>query len=534
MIKKILSLFPKFLFALLWVAVPFVYEMEGWDEYNVAIGSTCFSLVWLGANLCKRVNSICVSKIDLLLCLFLIYYAINGLLNSDRTSVLNFITFVALYAAVRFSCMQKIRPVLCMAIVTSGVVQSVLGIAQRLQLVASNHSEFPATGSFANPGPWGGFVCLCLLTALFCLVGSRQKKWRRIYFFACIPLFVGLVLSDSRAAWVAFFVTSVCFFLRKSSPKKIVVSVSVIVLAGSALLYLYRPSSADARVLIWRVCGQAFAGSPVTGVGTNALERMYMYKQADYLETASAEERQMAADNTIAYNEPLQVLCEQGVVGFLLLAVLAYYVMKQKYSLWGALLLAYTIFSVFSYPSDCLPIYLFLPVALAFVSGSAGCHTMPFKRCYKGLGFAVVIGVLTTLTVYGVARYRAKSILSDYFFDNDARSSRWLDENMDLYAADKRIIALCSDILLMKGEDDRALPFLEKGTEWEPSSSALCRLGECYQRSGKTDEAEQCFRMAERMTPGIMTPRFLLFCLYRESGKDALPPALRKRMYDEE
>ncbi|MEG1729044.1 MAG: hypothetical protein RR280_05820, partial [Bacteroidaceae bacterium] len=39
--------------------------------------------------------------------------------------------------------------------------------------------------------------------------------------------------------------------------------------------------------------------------------------------------------------------------------------------------------------------------------------------------------------------------------------------------------------------------------------------------------AEQCFRMAERMTPGIMTPRFLLFCLYRESGKDALPPAIR-------
>ena len=83
--------------------------------------------------------------------------------------------------------------------------------------------------------------------------------------------------GDSRAAWCAACVAILLYFLTETPARKRALKTGTAVLLATAipvaamLLYHYRPGSADARLLIWRVCGEIFTHAPLAGVGTGRL-----------------------------------------------------------------------------------------------------------------------------------------------------------------------------------------------------------------------------------------------------------------------
>ena len=55
--------------------------------------------------------------------------------------------------------------------------------------------------------------------------------------------------------------------------------------------------------------------APLTGFGKGGFAANYLYYQAEYMKSsASAEERKLAGDTHLAFNEPLRITVEHGAV----------------------------------------------------------------------------------------------------------------------------------------------------------------------------------------------------------------------------
>ena len=103
--------------------------------------------------------------------------------------------------------------------------ESVLGIMQLLGIAVSHNSMCPMTGGFANSGPYGGFLAVCIA-----VVFAAAWRWRdsvnlydRILFWlssvsGCLGIVV-LPASMSRAGFVALVVSAVAFALIDTESK---------------------------------------------------------------------------------------------------------------------------------------------------------------------------------------------------------------------------------------------------------------------------------------------------------------------------
>lgn len=73
-------------------------------------------------------------------------------------------------------------------------------------------------------------------------------------------------------------------------------------------------------MLIWTVGVEMLAEAPLCGHGTGSFAKEYMEYQARYFERhPDSVYASLSDNNTQAFNELLTVLCEQGVIGGLLI-----------------------------------------------------------------------------------------------------------------------------------------------------------------------------------------------------------------------
>ena len=150
----------------------------------------------------------------------------------------------------------------------SGIVESIIAILQRFSFLESNHSLFSVTGTFANPGPLGGFLAICLVAGIG--LSITRNSFRFIGAFVCLIILVGLLLTDSRAGWIAAM--SGILFLSRN---KIHLSwrcksmLSMILLFVCLTMYLHKKASADGRLLIWYCTMDMIADKPFLGYGSN-------------------------------------------------------------------------------------------------------------------------------------------------------------------------------------------------------------------------------------------------------------------------
>ena len=138
-----------------------------------------------------------------------------------------------------------------------------------------------------------------------------------------------LVLSDSRAAWLAVLLALAWLLCRAAGirwtgiPVGLKIVAAVVFAGVLCALYGYKKGSADARLLIWRVSCRMFVESPVTGSGIASYASRYMDVQSEYFaENPQSPFLDVAGNNHRAFNEFIRVGCEQGAVGLLLAGVM--------------------------------------------------------------------------------------------------------------------------------------------------------------------------------------------------------------------
>ena len=254
------------------------------------------------------------------------------------------------------------------------ICESSLGLFQVLGLCESRNASFAMTGSFANPGPYGGLIAILLaILGAWVIQNYNAQKWYDkalviLSSISCALCVIVLPASMSRAAWLAFGVAALVFGFKElsladwiRSHKMVAVITSVIVAITMTGAFFLKKDSAIGRLHIWHMELRAIAEEPLTGHGKGKVLGVYGDTQAEYFAEKERPEiiTKVAGCPEYAFNEYLKIGAEYGipvmlgviVVLILVIALLLKYRLPFAYGL-----IAFCVFAFFSYPLEAIHI----------------------------------------------------------------------------------------------------------------------------------------------------------------------------------
>lgn len=454
---------------------------------------------------------------------------VTGAGNADLFAFFRIVALALLYLIVR---QLTSRGGMIDVIILSGVLQSALMLVQYAGLLRINHDGFTVTGSFPNPGLTGGYLAIVFTFALERFVHSRSQRRARTLFYLCglICLGVALTCTNSRAGWLAALSgTGLILCSRMRMPCWSKVAIVTLVAVALPLLYLLRPESVHGRFLIWRCGWSMFCSAPFFGSGVGSFQREYMYHQGAYFALHPDSPFTRFSDNVIyPFNEPLKILIEQGLAGGLLFAILVFLLFRLNRRYGGCVhkgtlapILAFLVFSLFSYPSSSL-LLMSLPVVALAVLRTKLRLRISLPSGYKYL-FGLILALFLAITTqqYILARqwnfdyrtclqHKADGQLVTERFADDFKSNLLLRNN---YTASQMLLESLSE------KTDGKLAIYLHCLDIFPSSTLCIGIGELYEQSRQYNCAETFYRLALDMNPDRITPAFKLFELYQKIGR---------------
>jgi tetratricopeptide (TPR) repeat protein len=439
----------------------------------------------------------------------------------------------------------------------TGLIESLLGLAQLYGWEVSHHSLFRITGTFFNPGPYSGYLAMVFPMALYYTLSGKKilrlgRDKRSLLFIlrwiiaAATLAFSLLILpaSMSRAAWIASltgsFLVIYGYFRKNKNHKRFIQAYkkrfipvlfcfSILLIAGLTGMYHLKKDSADGRSLIWKVSLPVISQYP-QGVGLGRFPGVYGEAQAAYFENGrgSEQDKNVAGNPEYAFNEYLQICVEQGIIPFVLflsVMCLSVYtgIRKKKFATTGSLL-ALLVFASASYPFSVLPFLIGLVLLIALIANPAIDYKT--EKYYRKTVF------LLLLICIFVTGYVVRAIYPGY----DAYKS-W-NQSKTLYHAGMYEDATKEYASVYPQLSDRT-PFLfeyaqslSKSGLYEASNRILQKavriscdpmlyniMGKNYQAMKQYSLAEECFFQSAHMVPNRMYPYYLLALMYHEAGR---------------
>jgi O-antigen ligase len=371
---------------------------------------------------------------------------------------------------------------------------------------------------------------------------THSKKTNRVIFITLFLLFflsfVLFLLSQGRAGWLGF-IAGGCYLVIKLTPHKIpgnrvIIMTSLIFIALIYIAFAFKPASSKGRLLIYKVSATIFKDHWLVGTGPGNFKHVYnQYQSTYFMKHGLGDNDAMLADNTIyAFNEPLEILIEYGLIGFLffltalgMLINRAVKIMRQQaYGIIAAAIgISIFVSSLFFYSFHIFPVLVLFLFCAAVLDSYAPPFMIP-GNCSKFISYFLIIGaVIIAIFFWIIFAYRLKA--------NEAKE--WSlagnqQKALDIYeaiyrspVAESQINYLYARELYNMGKSTAALSVIH-------SVKALFPTNDVYMLSGKISESLGMFSQAERdylrsiyMVPKRMEPRFLLYSYYL-SRKDTV------------
>ena len=557
-------------------------------------GYACIVLfgLYMVKYLFKKEYSFSFSRIDLALLIMVCYISINRYCIQDHYGFsIRYMELLGLsiFYLILKSIHVKNYSWIFLVIIVSGTIQAVYGNLQLLGFYASNHSGFKMTGSFFNPGPYAGFLSsvwpLALGVYLFRepllnkmnlqqKTNSKHIKLLTKYVLEYMSLIglvsIALVLpaSQSRAAWLAVICSSVLLLefryaftkllLNKLSKTKkkalgiLTIAVITILVFG---IYHFKKGSSDGRLFIWKVTTNMIADTPVFGVGFDKFKTHYMNYQGAYFKEHGETSEALVTDNTYyAFNEFLQFFSENGVMGFLILTIILYTLIKiskkkehiELYVIAMGTLLSIAIFASFSYAMQILPIKIILIFMLSLM---ACLEIKKFqinffnvsKIIHKTVGIVALGGVIFIVTVQvnfinkleqGFKTWQ--EALTIYNYGDYGGSLEIFKQAYAVLHHDGDFLANYGKALTMAKQNKEALEVLENAKSHINTTLLQTALGDAYKGLHQYNKAEEAYNMAYNMIPTRFYPLYLLANLYDESEQPKKATNMAEKILNKE
>ena len=528
--------------------------------FYLSIGVTSVTTLIMYAINCKKIE---VDHVDILLLLFGICGVSVSFYNNQRFSndLILFVLVLILYFYFKVINTQfrKAFYFLILFVMVTGLIEAIWGLMQLHGFSSSQHHLFKITGSFFNPGPFGGYLSVIIPISFYFLLHDNKvlsiKTWRLKLF----PFYLRLGISSlsfcaillvlpstmSRASWIA--ATAGCcisyllhtlrrkskrihlrFSLRKNIRKIIIGSTMAITILIVALVGIYnmKKDSADGRTLIWKVGIETIKNNPA-GVGIGNFSGAYGLEQAKYFEsgTSTPQEQLVAGNPEYAFNEFIQICVEHGIFSFLIyvcILILSIYngIKNKNCELVGAFI-AFLLFSFMSYPLNLLPFIIIFVFLLCFL------NKKNTKKQEKHI-FKIYFILSICLTLICLSVYNRYPIHDAYKKWNRAKTLY----NVGLYAEAseeyKKLETRLNHEISFLFEYAQSLSKSEKYNESNEILTQASRIscdpmlynikGKNYQALKEYEKAKECFTISSNIVPSRLYPYYLLGKLYDEMG----------------
>ena len=230
------------------------------------------------------------------------------------------------------------------------------------------------TGSFANPGPYGGLIAILLaILGTYVIQNRNAQKWYDkalviLSAISCALCIIVLPASMSRAAWLALGIAVLILGFEElrladwiKKHKRLSVIASVIVLIAMTGVFFLKKDSAIGRLHIWHMELRAIAEEPLTGHGKGTVLGVYRDTQAKYFAEKERSEiiMKVAGCPEYAFNEYLKIGVEYGIpamMGIIAVLILLIVLLLKFRSPFAYGLIAFCVFAFFSYPLEAVRI----------------------------------------------------------------------------------------------------------------------------------------------------------------------------------
>ncbi|MGY6545610.1 MAG: O-antigen ligase family protein, partial [Cyclobacteriaceae bacterium] len=480
---------------------------------------------------------------------------------SQSYRLFDLIGLVMFYLAVRIFFKKENHFLLLVLLIIGAMIQLVYGQLQLYGVYPSLHSGFPLTGSFFNPGPYSGYLAAVFPAALgiylfvekLLLLDEYKQLQSILKYFAlatCGGILLVLPAAQSRAAWLAVLISAVFLlyhryhwgnylmgFIDRPVKKYIVAFLLAIVLIGLlGSMYLLKKDSADGRVLIWKASWEMIKENPWAGLGFDRFKAGYMEAQAAYFQANPKDPSIYLADDVVyTFNEGLQLLAEQGIIGLLLVFLLILFLFRigkgkpcASLRISQAGIISIMVFGMFSYPSHILPIKLSAVFYFAIAAGESDLiYTRRIKRPNPLIAWGLSLFLLSLTAFAGVklkGLYQAskdwKEALRLY---NGGTNGTVIEKYQNAYPYfDKEgdFLTNYGKALSVQGGHKEAVITLERAKYYAGNTIIQRTLGDSYRALGLYKEAEEAYKLAVDMLPDRFYARYLLAKLYDETGED--------------
>ena len=380
-----------------------------------------------------------------------------------------------------------IRVVIIWLLILAGTMEAVWGLLQVYGYEPSNHSLYALTGSFYNPGPYSGFLAMCLPLALHEWLEGR-RIWKHLALVALVLMLVVLPSGMSRSAWLAALVAS-GYVWAMHYPKAIARYWKAFLAGGLLVIllgigaYHWKKDSADGRLLMWKI---AFTEVPATiGVGWENVAGAYGEAQERYFRQGKGtpQEERVAGAPEYVFNEYLQVGIAWGAPALcgILAVVIVVFCWGHRSRLYGVCggLFSLAVFAFSSYP------FQFLEFILAFLALLVACALGHRKLWVRWLALVLGIG----LGVYLSANRPTKNV------------RRMFEQAHALHKA---------------GEWQASTDLLKETMKVSSDAMVLNIIGKNFQAMGQPKVAEHWFVRSTHRLPNRIYPYYLLAKLYAE------------------
>ncbi len=432
-----------------------------------------------------------------------------------------------------------------LALMLYGIIEAVWGLCQLWGWLPSNHARFAVTGSFANPGPYSGFLAVVFPLAYSEYTSLTYQHIRKpVALVAMVSIVLVLPAGMSRTAWIAALVaTGYVYYLwnewrideyyprhGKLLRWAIVMGAALVLAGAGAGLYHLKKDSADGRLLMWKVAVTALREHPLAGNGWNGVSAVYGQAQEDYFAKGdyTETEARVADAPEYVFNEYLQVALAWGIPVLVGACLIVGWSLNRlnwtlNYGLCGALL-AFLIFASASYPLQYPAMVAVL--ALLVLSG------LSVAVLWLNVGYAVscmlvVCGCSVSWMKYGDKKYAAELyrswgqcqvLYNAGLYERAAEAYGNLYEKP--YAAyrdmdwNPRFLFEYARSLHKTGQWDESTAVLLEASKVSGDPMILNLIGKNESAMYRFDSAERYYRRAANRVPSRIYPYYLMVKLF--------------------
>lgn len=407
--------------------------------------------------------------------------------------------------------------------------------------VANYRYPFIVTGSFRSPASFGALIAIGLVTAAVSIVRLRKERdlLSRIQYIlsliVLIPGLIALIVSRSRAAWVALLVSLLILLFRETDFGKWIRKRRLVAVAAAALLvltgagmFLMKPDSAIGRFHIWHMECRVLAEHPWTGVDFEKMFKVYGDVQSEYFQQKERPQIivRVADSPVYAFNEYLKFGMAWGIGGLLLSVAVAaggVWLLFRKRSILAYAALLYAVFAFASFPLSVPQLKVLGTVLLALAIAPDGKRHPWWLLALWGIAFcAATVAAIRTYPEEKARRNAERIWRSALMSKQDTED--FTARLQPLYPSLKdnpMYLYQYGFVLYQSGAYEESNSILQQGADQSCDPALHTTMAQNHLALGNYEAAESELMKAHWLAPGRIAPLWMLMRMYADSGRTA-------------